>query len=68
VFILVRIEPVKRREVYDAVRKFKIKRACRVTGDVDLILEVDKAKLDEVASLDGVRETRTHVILETLIK
>ncbi|RLF74900.1 AsnC family transcriptional regulator, partial [Thermococci archaeon] len=47
-----------------------VKRACRVTGDVDLIIEVDKARLDEVlgevASLDGVRETRTHIILETL--
>ena len=72
VFILVKIEPVKRREVYDAVRKFKVKRACRVTGDVDLILEVDKARLDEVldevASLDGVRGTTTHIILETLTK
>jgi len=70
VFVLVKIEPVKRREVYDAVRKFKVKRACRVTGDVDLILEVDKARLDEVldevASLDGVRGTRTHIVLEAL--
>jgi len=70
VFILVKIEPVKRREVYESIKKLKVKRACRVTGDVDLIIEVDKARLDEVlgevASLDGVRETRTHIILETL--
>ena len=69
VFILVKIEPAKRREVYDAVRKFKVKRAYRVAGDVDLILEVNKARLDEVlgevASLDGVRETRTYIVLET---
>jgi len=54
------------------VGKLKVKKACRVAGNVDLILEVDKAKLeevlDEVASLDGVKETRTHVILGTLIK
>ena len=70
VFVLVKIEPTKRREVYDAVRKFRVKKACRVAGDVDLILEVDKARLDEVlgevASLDGVRETRAYIVLEAL--
>jgi len=70
VFVLVKIEPTKRREVYDAVRKFKVKKACRVAGDVDLIIEVDKTRLDEIleeiSSLDGVRETTTHVVLETL--
>ena len=70
VFVLVKIEPTKRREVYDAVRKFKVKRACRVAGDVDLIIEVDKTRLDEIleeiSSLDGVRGTTTHIILETL--
>jgi len=34
------------------------------------MLEVDKARLDEVlgevASLDGVRETRTHIVLEAI--
>ena len=69
-FVLVKIEPTKRKEVYDAVRKFKVKRACRVTGDVDLILEVDKARLIEIlgelASLDGVKETRTYTVLEAL--
>jgi len=42
----------------------------RVTGDIDLIVEADKTRLDEIleeiASLDGVRETITHVVLETL--
>ena len=70
VFILVKIEPAKRREVYDAVRKFKVKRAYRVAGDVDLIIEADKTKLDEIleeiSSLDGVRGTTTYVVLETL--
>ena len=70
VFILVKIEPVKRKEVYDAVRKFRVKKACRVAGDVDLIIEADKTKLDEIleeiSSLDGVRGTTTYVVLETL--
>ncbi|KUK17698.1 Lrp/AsnC family transcriptional regulator [Thermococcus sibiricus] len=69
VFIFVRIEPTKRKQVYESIRKLKIKRIHRVTGDIDLIVEADKTRLDEileeVASLDGVRETITHVVFET---
>ncbi|WP_048150330.1 Lrp/AsnC family transcriptional regulator [Palaeococcus ferrophilus] len=70
VFIFVRIEPTKRKNVYDAIKKLKLKRIYRVTGDIDLIVEADKTKLDEIleeiASLDGVKETITHVVLESL--
>jgi DNA-binding Lrp family transcriptional regulator len=70
VFIFVKIEPTKRKDVYESIRKLKVKRIYRVTGDIDLIVEADKTKLDEileeVASLEGVRETITHVVLETL--
>lgn len=70
VFIFVKIEPTKRKGVYESIRKLKVKRIYRVTGDIDLIVEADKTRLDEileeVASLEGVRETITHVVLETL--
>ncbi|AJC71053.1 AsnC family transcriptional regulator [Thermococcus guaymasensis DSM 11113] len=70
VFIFVRIEPTKRKQVYENIRKLKIKRIYRVTGDIDLIIEADKSRLDEIleeiASLDGVKETITHVVLEVL--
>ncbi|WP_297436419.1 Lrp/AsnC family transcriptional regulator [Thermococcus sp.] len=70
VFVFVRIEPTKRKKVYDSVKNLNIKRIYRVTGDIDLIIEADKTKLDEIleeiASLDGVRETITHVVLEVL--
>ncbi len=70
VFVFVRIEPTKRKKVYDSVKSLNIKRIYRVTGDIDLIIEADKTKLDEIleeiASLDGVRETITHVVLEVL--
>ncbi|AIU69618.1 AsnC family transcriptional regulator [Thermococcus eurythermalis] len=70
VFVFVKIEPTKRRQVYNAIRKLKIKKIYRVTGDVDLIIEADKTRLDEIleeiASLDGVKETNTHLVLETL--
>ncbi|WP_394335187.1 helix-turn-helix domain-containing protein [Thermococcus profundus] len=70
VFVFVRIEPTKRKHVYETLQKMRIKRIYRVTGDIDLIIEADKSKLDEIleeiASLDGVRETITHVVLEVL--
>ncbi len=70
VFVFVKIEPTKRKQVYDAIKKLKVKRVYRVTGDIDLIVEADKTRLDEIleeiASLDGVKETITHVVLEML--
>jgi len=70
VFVFVRIEPTKRKHVYDAIKNMDIKRIYRVTGDIDLIIEADKTRLDdileEIASLEGVKETITHVVLEIL--
>ncbi len=70
VFVFVRIEPTKRKHVYDAIKEMSIKRIYRVTGDIDLIIEADKSRLDEIleeiASLEGVKETITHVVLEVL--
>ncbi len=70
VFVFVRIEPTKRKHVYEAIKNMNIKRIYRVTGDIDLIIEADKTRLDEIleeiASLEGVKETITHVVLEVL--
>ncbi|WP_297489327.1 Lrp/AsnC family transcriptional regulator [Thermococcus sp.] len=68
VFVFVRIEPTKRKGIYERIKGLRIKRVYRVTGDVDLIIEADKSQLDEIleeiASMDGVKETNTHVVLE----
>ncbi|CAB49109.1 Lrp/AsnC family transcriptional regulator [Pyrococcus abyssi] len=70
VFIFVKIEPTKRKQVYDTIKKLRVKRIYRVTGDIDLIIEADKSRLDEIleeiAALDGVKETITHVVLGVL--
>lgn len=70
VFVFVKIEPTKRKYVYEHIKKLRIKKIYRVTGDIDLIIEADKTRLDEVleeiASLDGVKETITHIVLEVL--
>ncbi|MFA4646979.1 Lrp/AsnC family transcriptional regulator [Pyrococcus kukulkanii] len=70
VFIFVKIEPTKRKHVYDAIKKLRVKKVYRVTGDIDLIIEADKSRLDEIleeiAALEGVKETITHVVLGLL--
>ncbi|ASJ10423.1 AsnC family transcriptional regulator [Thermococcus sp. P6] len=70
VFVFVKIDPTKRKTVYERIRELRIRRIYRVTGDIDLIIETDKSRLDEIleeiASLDGVRETITHIVLEVI--
>ena len=67
--IFVKASPPKRNEVYDQVKKVT-DTAFRVTGDLDLILEVDRDKLEDVLSslseIKGIEETKTHIILKEL--
>ena len=70
VFILVSVEPPKREEIYKNLVELKIGRIHRVSGDVDLLIQVDGSKAAEVLNflsrLSGVRETKTYFTLETL--
>ena len=68
VFILVKVEPTRRREVYEFIKRLRIKRAYRVTGEIDVIIEADNTRLDEIleklSSLDGVMAMKTHVTIK----
>lgn len=70
VFILASVEPIKRDDIYRMLLDLKIGRIHRVSGDVDLIIQVDGSKAAEVLNflsrLPGVRETKTYFTLETL--
>ena len=70
VFVLLKIEPRARNQAYSKIKSFPVERTYRVTGDVDLIAVVNQSKLDEflrrISKLDGVRETTTYVVIETL--
>jgi len=70
VFILVSVEPAKREEIYKKLLERNLGRIHRVSGDVDLIIQVDGSKaaslLNFLSKLPGVRETRTYFTLETL--
>ncbi|MBO8175429.1 MAG: Lrp/AsnC family transcriptional regulator [Thermococcus sp.] len=67
-FIFVKIDPMKRKEVYEKIKRLNSIRAYRVTGNIDMVIEVDRTKfeevLDKISSIDGVRETITHFIIE----
>ncbi|MEM4411546.1 MAG: Lrp/AsnC ligand binding domain-containing protein [Thermofilum sp.] len=69
-FIFLRLDPPKRLQAYDTLKKLPVDKVFRVTGDIDVIIQVSQSVLDEVLNtintLDGVRETRTYVVIETL--
>ncbi|RLF15281.1 MAG: AsnC family transcriptional regulator [Thermoprotei archaeon] len=69
-FVLIKVEPAKRRQAYEAISKLPAEKIYRVTGEVDLIAIVNQAKLDSflkaVSSIEGVRSTSAHIVLESL--
>lgn len=69
-FIFVKLDPPKRLPAYEAIKELPVDKIYRVTGDIDVILQVSQPMLDEVLdkinSIDGVRETKTYVVIETL--
>ncbi len=71
-FVFVKIEPKKRRNVYKEIMSLDVLQAFRVTGDVDLIIVVDRQKLDKVlkslSGIDGVKGTSAHLVLSPLVE
>ncbi|MEZ0345432.1 MAG: Lrp/AsnC family transcriptional regulator [Infirmifilum sp.] len=68
--ITLKLEPQKRLNLYSVLRELPLERMYRVTGDIDVVIQVSQHLLDEVLNkinmLDGVRETRTYIVIETL--
>jgi len=71
VFVLVKVEPRARNQTYARIVKtLPVEKVYRVTGEIDLIVIVNQSKLDEflkqISRIEGVKETVTHVVIETL--
>lgn len=70
VYIMVSVEPTKRPDVYDKLKKKKVGRIVRVAGDIDLIIEAEGSKaadiLEYLSRLDGVKSTKTYFVLGEL--
>lgn len=71
-FVFVKIEPKMRRKAYKEIMALDVLQAFRVTGDVDLIITVDRLKLDKVlkslSSISGIKGTSAHLILAPLME
>ncbi len=69
-FVFIKIAPQHREKAYSIIKTLSPQKLFRVTGEVDLIAQVGRAKLDnflkDVSSVEGVINTSAHVILETI--
>ena len=69
-FVLVKISPVKRIQVYGKIKELALQRAFRIAGDVDALLIVEREKLDDVLkklySVEGIQDTRSYVTIEAI--
>lgn len=69
-FVLMKISPVKRIQVYDMMKELSVQRAFRIAGDVDALLIVEREKLDRLLkklyAIEGIQDTRSYVTIETI--
>jgi DNA-binding Lrp family transcriptional regulator len=69
-FILIKVSPVKRIQVYDKIKELAVSRAFRIAGEVDALIIVERENLDEflkkLYAIDGIQDTRSYVTIETI--
>jgi DNA-binding Lrp family transcriptional regulator len=69
-FILIKVSPIKRIQVYDKIKEVAVSQAFRIAGEVDALLIVEREKLDEIlkqlCDIDGIQDTRSYVTIEAI--
>jgi DNA-binding Lrp family transcriptional regulator len=69
-FILIKVSPIKRIDVYEKIRELAVSRAFRIAGEVDALIIVDRENLDgtlkKLYAIDGIQDTRSYVTIETI--
>ena len=69
-FILLRISPIKRIQVYNALQDLQVSRAFRIAGEVDALIIVERENLDEILkklyTIDGIQDTRSYVTIDVI--
>ena len=67
-FILLKVEPGKRIQVYEKIKELAVNRAFRIAGEVDALIIVERENLDEVLktlyTIEGIQDTRSYVTIE----
>ncbi|RLE57382.1 MAG: AsnC family transcriptional regulator [Thermoprotei archaeon] len=69
-FVLIKVEPKARGQVYGRLLTFPVEKIYRVTGDIDLIAVLRQSHLNEflkqISKLEGIISTSTHIVIEEL--
>lgn len=69
-FILIKVSPIKRIQVYEKIRELLVSRAFRIAGEVDALIIVERENMDNILkklyAIDGIQDTRSYVTIETI--
>jgi DNA-binding Lrp family transcriptional regulator len=69
-FILIKVSPVKRIQVYEKIKEIPVLKIFRITGEVDALITVERENLDKILKqlyeIDGVQDTRSYFTIETI--
>ena len=69
-FILIKVSPTKRIQVYDKIKEVAVSQAFRIAGDADALIIVERENLDEILkklyAIDGIQDTKSYVTIETI--
>ncbi|UCE44079.1 MAG: Lrp/AsnC family transcriptional regulator [Candidatus Bathyarchaeota archaeon] len=69
-FVFIKISPLRREEAYQKILEFSVQRAFRVAGDMDVVIVVEREKLNEalrkLAIVEGVQDTKSYITIQTL--
>jgi DNA-binding Lrp family transcriptional regulator len=69
-FILVKVSPTKRIQVYDKIKEVAVTQAFRIAGDADALIIVERENMDKILKklyvIDGIQDTKSYVTIETI--
>ena len=69
-FILLKISPIKRIQVYNQIKEIAVTKAFRIAGEVDALIIVERENLDAILkklyAIDGIQDTRSYVTIEVI--
>jgi DNA-binding Lrp family transcriptional regulator len=69
-FILIKVSPIKRIQVYNEIKEVAASRAFRIAGEADALIIVERENLDKTLkklyAIDGIEDTRSYITIETI--
>jgi DNA-binding Lrp family transcriptional regulator len=69
-FILIKVSPTKRIQVYDKIKEVAVSQAFRIAGDADALIIVERENMDKILkklyAIDGIQDTKSYVTIEAI--